>query len=77
MNNRFLSKVEHISSKKRYKVTEKELIRIIEALREFKNKLLGKILIIYTDHKTLYEKSLIYDIVLRQRLIHEEYGPDI
>ena len=77
MNNQSLSIAENISSKKRYKVTEKELIRIIEALREFKDKLLGQILIIYTDHETLYKKSLIYDIVLRQRLIHEEYGPDI
>ena len=40
----------------RYKSTEKELLRIVEALRQFRTILLAQILIIYTDHKNLTVK---------------------
>ena len=35
---------------KRYTVTEKNMLSIVETLKEFRNILLGQILIIYTDH---------------------------
>ena len=38
---------------KEYKVTEKELLRIIESLKEFRTILPGQIIRIYTDHKNL------------------------
>ena len=37
----------------RYKVTEEELISIVETLKEFSTILLGQELKIYTDHKSL------------------------
>ena len=40
------------SSQKRYTVTEKELLIVLETLMEFRTILLGKKLRIYTDHKT-------------------------
>ena len=42
-----------------YKVTEKELLRIIETLKEFRTILLGQRLRIYTDHKNPTCKILI------------------
>ena len=35
-------------------VTEKELLRIVETLKQFRTILLGQRLRIYTDHKTLH-----------------------
>ena len=61
----------------RYTVTEKELLRIIETLKESRTILLGKRLIIYTNNKNLTCKILNKDIVLRWRLILEEYVLDI
>ena len=40
-------------SQQRYTVTESELLRILETLKEFKTILLGQKLRIYTDHKNL------------------------
>ena len=39
--------------------------------------MLGQKLRIYTDHKNLTCKNFNTDVVLRWRLILEEYGPDI
>ena len=64
-------------SQQQYKVTEGELISIIETLKEFRTILLGQKLQIYTDHKNLTCKILNTDIVLRWRLILEQYGPYI
>ena len=43
----------------RYTTTEKELLAIVETLKEFKNILLGQQLRIYTDHKNLTYKHII------------------
>ena len=64
-------------SHKSYTVAEKELLIIVETLKGFRTIFLGKILRIYTDHKNLICKHFNTDIVLRWRLILEEYGPDI
>ena len=42
-----------------YTVTEREIIIIVENLKEFRNILLGHKLIIYTDHKVLPVRILI------------------
>ena len=42
-----------------YTVTEIELLRIVETLKKFRTILLGKRLIIYTDHRNLTYKFLI------------------
>ena len=60
-----------------YKVIEMEILSIVETLKEFRTILLGKILIVYTDHKNLICATFNTDRVLRWRLIIEEYVSDI
>ena len=43
----------------RYTTTERELLAIVETLKEYRNTLLGQKLIIHTDHKNLTCKTLI------------------
>ena len=64
-------------AQKRYTATEKELLNIVETLKDFITILLGQKLRIYTDHKYLTCKNFNIDRVLLWRLILEEYGIDI
>ena len=61
----------------RYTTTERELLAIVETLKEFRNILLGQKLVIHTDHKNLTCANFNTDRVIRWRLIIEEYGPDL
>ena len=64
-------------AQQRYTITERELLIIVETLKEFRTVLLGPKLRIYTDHKDIICKILNTDRVLRWRLILEEYRLDI
>ena len=61
----------------RYTTTEKELLAIVETLKEFKNILLGQKIRVYTDHKKLTHKTHNFLRVMRWRLSIEEFGPEL
>jgi hypothetical protein len=63
----------------KYSATEVELLAIVETLKEFKGKLWGRTIKVYTDHKNRIQDALGHtsDRVYQWRLLLEEYGPEI
>ena len=64
-------------AQRRYTTTERELLSIIETLKEFKNILMGQQIVVYTDHKNLTYNNFNTERVMRSPLLIEEFGPTI
>ena len=64
-------------TQRKYTTTERELLSIVETLREYRNILLGYEVIVYTDHLNLTYENFTSNRVHRWRLLIEEFGPDI
>ena len=61
----------------RYTTTERELLSIVETLKEFQNKRFGQKIVAYIDHKNPTYKNFNTEQVMRWRLISDEYNPEL
>ena len=63
-------------AQKNYTIEEKELLGIVETLKEFKGMLLGYKINVYTDHLNLVHETTLKasDRVMRWKLLLEEFG---
>jgi RNase H-like domain found in reverse transcriptase len=61
----------------RYTTTERELLAIVETLKEFCDILLGHKIRIFTDLQNLTYKICSTECVMRWHLLMEEFGPEL
>jgi hypothetical protein len=60
-----------------YTTTERELLLIVETLKEFQNTLLGQQIVVYTNHQNPTHKNFNNEHIIRWCLIIEEFGPTV
>ena len=65
------------SAQRNYTTTERELLAIVETLKEFRNILLGQQIRVYTDHKNLTYKNFNTERVIRWRMVIEDFAPEL
>ena len=67
------------SAQKNYTTKEKELLSIVECVKEFRNIIFGYPIKVYSDHKNLVNSATLSQLqrVMRWRLILEEFRPEI
>ena len=61
----------------RHTAAERELLSMVETLKECCNTLMGQQMEVFTDHKNLVYKTFNTERVMQWRLIIEEYGPKL
>jgi hypothetical protein len=61
----------------RYTTTERELLSIVETLKEYRNIFLGHKIEVFTDHMNLVHKHFNTESVMRWHFILEEFGPTL
>lgn len=67
------------SAQKNYTVTDKELLSIVEVLKEYRSILYGHAIRVYTDHKNLTHSNTqtVSQRIMRWRLVIEEFGIEL
>jgi len=61
----------------RYTTMERELLSIVETLKELRNILLGQQIEVFTDHNNLVSKHFNTERVMQWWLLFEEFGPKL
>ena len=64
-------------TQQKYSTMKSEMLSIIEILKEYRNILLGRKIIIYTDHSNLTFSNFTNGQLYRWRLMIEEFSPEI
>ena len=66
-------------AQRKYTVTQRELLAIVETLKHFRNTIFGHDIEVFTDHQSLTYENTDYpsDHILQQHLTIEEYGSRI
>ena len=67
------------SAQKNYTVTDKELLSIVEVLKEHRSILYGHTINVYTDHKNLTHSNTqtVSQRIMQWRLVIEEFGVNL
>jgi hypothetical protein len=64
-------------AQRNYTTTERELLAIVETLKEYRNILLGQKIKVFTHHKNLTCVSFNMQRVIRWRMVIEDFAPEL